>query len=409
MTTKVFQLQAGVQSYDWGKLGSASKAAEFAATTGFQVDESKPYAELWMGTHANSPSSIYPDGPTLLSYVQAHPELLGAKVQEHFGNDLPFLFKVLAIRKALSIQAHPDKGLAQRLHKERPDLYKDANHKPEMAIAITAFSGFCGFLPPGDIQKYLQIVPEFAALIDPSARNAFDAAAEPGKDALKAVFASLMEAPDAEVKKWVGALIQRYITGTAVKPEEKGVQDLAITLDSQFTGDVGIMCVFLLNIVHLNPGEAVFLKANDPHAYIDGDIIECMATSDNVVRAGLTPKVRDVPTLLNMLTYETAPAAEQLLPPQPFRTSKYSLLYDPPIEEFSVLLTQLAEGEEDAYGAIDGPSILIVTEGEGELVAEGKTASIRKGQVWFVGADVEASFKGTKGSLVLYRAFAVAP
>ncbi|KZT53367.1 mannose-6-phosphate isomerase [Calocera cornea HHB12733] len=409
MTSKVFQLQAGVQSYDWGKLGSASKAAEFATTTGFKVDESKPYAELWMGTHPNSPSSIYPDGTPLLSYLQAHPELLGAKVKEHFGLDLPFLFKVLAIRKALSIQAHPHKALAQRLHKERPDLYKDANHKPEMAIAITAFSGFCGFLPPADIQKYLQLVPEFAALIDPSAREAFVAAASPSKDQLKAVFASLMEAPDAEVKKWVGTLIQRYITGKAVKPEEKGVEQLAITLDSQFPGDVGIMCIFLLNVVHLKPGEAVFLKADDPHAYIDGDIIECMATSDNVVRAGLTPKIRDVPTLVNMLTYDTAPAAEQLLPPQPFRGSKHSLLYDPPIEEFSVLLTQLAEGEEDAYGAIDGPSILIVTEGEGELVADGKTNAIKKGQVWFIGADVDASFKGTSGGLVLYRAFAVAP
>jgi len=134
-----------------------------------------------------------------------------------------------------------------------------------------------------------------------------------------------------------------------------------------------------------------------------------MATSDNVVRAGLTPKLRDVPTLVSMLTYETAPAAEQLLPPQPYRSSKHSLLYDPPIEEFCVLLTQLAESEEDAYGAIDGPSILIVTEGEGEIVAEGKTETIKKGQVWFIGADVDASFKGSKGSLVLYRAFAVAP
>jgi len=267
---KVFQLQAGVQSYDWGKLGSASKAAEFAATTGFKVDENTPYAELWMGTHPNSPSSILPAGQPLLAYLQEHPELLGSKVKEHFGTDLPFLFKVLAIRKALSIQAHPDKGLAQKLHSERPNIYKDGNHKPEMAIAITPFSGFCGFLPPADIQRYLQVVPEFAALIDPTARAAFIAAATPSKEELKAVFASLMEAPDDEVKKYVGQLVQRYVAGKEIKPEEKGVQELAITLESQFPGDVGVMCVFLLNIVHLNPGEAVFLKANDPHAYIDG-------------------------------------------------------------------------------------------------------------------------------------------
>ncbi|EJU05977.1 mannos-6-phosphate isomerase [Dacryopinax primogenitus] len=407
--SSVFQLRAGVQSYDWGKLGSSSKAAEFAALTGLDVSESTPYAELWMGTHPSCPSSVLPSGPTLLEHIRAHPELLGKNVQQHFGDDVPFLFKVLAIRKALSIQAHPDKALAQRLHRDKPEWYKDGNHKPEMAIALTPFSGFCGFLPPHDIQRNLTLVPEFSALIAAPAREAFLASPAPGKDLLKAVFKSLMEAPESEVRKWVGALVQRYREGSDVKDEEKGVQNLAIILDSQFPGDIGIMCVFVLNVVHLNPGEAVFLKANDPHAYIDGDIIECMATSDNVVRAGLTPKVRDVPTLVNMLTYETAPASEQLLPPQPFRNSKHSLLYDPPIEEFGVLLTRLAEGETDAYGAIDGPSIIIVTDGAGELAAEGKTQEISIGQVWFVGADVDASFKGTKGELVLYRAFAVAP
>ncbi|EJU02084.1 hypothetical protein DACRYDRAFT_107029 [Dacryopinax primogenitus] len=90
------------------------------------------------------------------------------------------------------------------------------------------------------------------------------------KRGVEAVFKSLMEAPKSEVRKWVGALVQRYKEGSDVKDEEKGVQDLAIILDSQFLGDIGIMCVFVLNVLHLNPGEAVFLKANDPHAYIDG-------------------------------------------------------------------------------------------------------------------------------------------
>ncbi|KAG8950912.1 Mannose-6-phosphate isomerase [Tulasnella sp. 424] len=435
----VFQLSVGAQCYDWGKLGLDSKVAQFAqCSPEFTVNEAKPYAELWMGTHPSLASKVFKTGETLKTHLTLHPELLGAKVRAKFGDDLPFLFKVLAIRKALSIQAHPDKALAQKLHKERPDIYKDGNHKPEMAVAITDFCGFCGFLPVEKIAEYLSFVPELTELVSKPIAEAFRMAVtepQPTYETIQAclrdVFTQLMSAEDAvvqrEVEKLIARaedavvqrevekLIARYESGEA-KPAEGAVKDLAIELSKQYPGDVGIFCVFLLNVVKLHAGQAVFLKANEPHAYIYGDIMECMATSDNVVRAGLTPKLRDVPTLTSMLTYKWGPADSQIMPPVKYRSTKATTIYDPPIEEFSVLLTCLkAGGDNETHEPVEGPSILIVTEGSGRLVWTEKDGSQQEepldkpGIVYFVGAGVALSLVAGEGGMTLYRAITEVP
>ena len=177
---RVFQLIPGVQSYDWGIQGSKEpRVAQFAAATkqlNFTADNDKPYAELWMGTHPSMPSRIIPNDASasskfapLAEYLTQHPELIGDRVRAKFSDDepgaLPFLFKVLSVGKALSIQAHPDKALGKKLHAQRPDVYKDPNHKPEMAIALTPFRGFCGFRPLAEIVEYIKNVPELAQLV----------------------------------------------------------------------------------------------------------------------------------------------------------------------------------------------------------------------------------------------------
>ncbi|KAL7409112.1 mannose-6-phosphate isomerase [Mrakia frigida] len=425
-----FQLSCGVQSYAWGKIGASSKAAQYGTTTpGFTIDEKTPYAELWMGTHPSCPSQSLANSTLLSTIIASDPTAyLGSKIVAHFGPDMPYLFKVLAIGKALSIQAHPSKKLAEKLNAERPDVYKDANHKPEMALAITPFEGFCGFRPLSSISTYLTSVPELAALIGPQAlstlvaiatpsiQNLDDATASPAqKVALKQVFEALMTAPDDLVKEELAKLVARYKAGgTLVSEDEKaeeGLTELVLQLESEFPGDVGVFCAFLLNVVKLQAGEAVFLRADEPHAYISGDIIECMATSDNVVRAGLTPKLRDVPTLVSMLTYITAPPDAQLMSPTSFRSLPNTLLYDPPIEEFSVLHTKLAANVDEAQPGVDGPSILIVTNGAGELVCEGIEGSLKEGSVWFVAAGKEVKLKANGGEegLQVYRAFVEAP
>lgn len=277
-----------------------------------------------------------------------------------------------------------------------------------MAVALTDFSGFCGFRPPTQIASFLSSVPEFSTVIGSSASESFQSkfssssssasSEDAKKEGLKEMFTALMKADEKLVREQVEKLLERVQGAEGIEKEEK---ELIETLNKDFPGDVGIFCTFVLNIVRLKPGEAVFLKANEPHAYLDGDIMECMATSgqssfslldpirvrvtgltlrsllvDNVVRAGLTPKLRDVPTLTTMLTYTSSPPSDQILPPVPFRSTKHTTLYDPPIDEFSVLLTVLEEGEKEKFEGIDGPSILIFTEldnGRASLGWKGKS------------------------------------
>ncbi|KAF8313387.1 mannose-6-phosphate isomerase [Clavulina sp. PMI_390] len=416
----VFQLRAVPKTYDWGVIGSNSKVAQYAkATAPASINEHTPYAELWMGTHPSGPSEVVDQHVLLKDHLNAHPQLIGSTVRQHFGDDLPFLFKILAISKALSIQAHPDKALAQTLHAQRPDIYKDNNHKPEMAIAISEFEAFCGFLPPSTISQYLTTVPELAVLIPAEVIEKFVAAStpktpepstgpDPVKEALKALFSALMRASEDQVKEIISKLHERY-TGGAILPQERTLVPIFTKLNEQFPGDVGVLCIYILNIVKLSPGQAIFLKANEPHAYISGDIVETMATSDNVVRAGLTPKLRDVDTLVSMLTYTYNPAADQILAPKPFQTAKHTVLYDPPIEEFSVLLTRLGPGQSETHAAIDGPSILIITEGAGSMESAGTTFELRTGQVYFIGAYAEIIFHAlaNQDSFTIFRAFTV--
>lgn len=111
-------------------------------------------------------------------------------------------------------------------------------------------------------------------------------------------------------------------------------------LNADFPGDVGCLCLFFLNVVRLEAGEAIFLSANEPHAYLDGNCIECMACSDNVIRAGLTPKFKDVEQLLAMLNYAGAPIATKYFRPE--RRDAYTEVFRPPVPDFAVVKTQVS-------------------------------------------------------------------
>lgn len=138
-----------------------------------------------------------------------------------------------------------------------------------MAIAITPFSGFCNFRPLSEISTFLSAVPEFADLVPQSAISAISSSPSDPKSALRDVFSAIMSAPDTQVQTELAKLIKRYEAGGA-SPAEVSVADLAQTLEKQYPGDVGVFCVFLLNVVELNLGEAMFLQADEPHAYISG-------------------------------------------------------------------------------------------------------------------------------------------
>ena len=133
------------------------------------------------------------------------------------------------------------------------------------------------------------------------------------------------------------------------------------------------------------------------------DVVECMAASDNVVRAGLTPKYKDISTLTSMLTYNSAPADEQKMKPLKYKNCQYSTLYDPPIEEFSVVRTELKMAEEKME-AVEGPSLIIVTSGNGKLSSQEGVFDLKEGSVWFIGAGDEIILE-SEGEMVTHRAF----
>ncbi|KAI1371110.1 mannose-6-phosphate isomerase [Hypoxylon crocopeplum] len=437
----LIRLQCGVNSYDWGKIGSESAAARFAAATpsdSLNIQSDKPYAELWMGTHPSNPSKDLETGRTLLELVEGNQMLLAPSVKARYGTKLPFLFKVLSINKALSIQAHPNKKLAEQLHARDPKNYPDDNHKPEMAIAITDFEGLCGFRPLGEIAHFLSSVSALRQLVGEGAAKAFIATVRgqesddssesttQNKRALQSAFAALMKSSQEDV-----AAASKLLVSEA---ESKGsefadsgfestsgavMSELVARLNKQFPDDIGLFVLFFLNYVKLTPGEALFLKADDIHAYVSGDIIECMAASDNVVRAGFTPKFKDVQTLVDLLTYNYAPIEEQKMMPTEYpyvvlnRTAYSSgseaILYDPPIEEFSVIRSVLnGEGSKATFDPIDGPSIIICTGGRGKVTVGSKTEEVKEGYVFFVGATAELVLESQGGpdeSFTTFKAF----
>ncbi|KAI0473301.1 mannose-6-phosphate isomerase [Xylariaceae sp. FL0804] len=439
----LYRLQCGVNSYDWGKVGSESAAAKFAAATpseSLDIKSDKPYAELWMGTHPSNPSKDLESGRTLLEMVESNQMLLAPSVKARYGSKLPFLFKVLSINKALSIQAHPNKKLAEQLHAKDPKNYPDDNHKPEMAIAITDFEGLCGFRPLAEVAHFLSAVPALRKLVGEDEAKAFiatvrgqeadgsDDATKRNKRALQSAFAALLRSSPEDVASAAKSLVSDaesrgadFADGGIESTSGEVMAELVTRLNGQFPGDVGLFVLFFLNYVRLSPGEALFLRADDIHAYVSGDIIECMAASDNVVRAGFTPKFKDVQTLVDLLTYNYAPIEEQKMAPAdyPYATlnrAAYSsgsqaTLYDPPIDEFSVVRTVLRGGGAKAtFDPVDGPSIVICTGGRGRISVGPKTEEMKEGYVFFVGATAEVVMEsgaegGPDDELTTFKAF----
>lgn len=434
MQVPLLRLQCGVNSYDWGKIGQESAAARFAATTAapdFSIEAEKPYAELWMGTHPSLPSKDVETQRTLLDLVQDNQALISTEVSERYGGKLPFLFKVLSIQKALSIQAHPNKKLAEQLHAKDPRNYPDDNHKPEMTIAVTPFEGLCGFRPLTEIVYFLNALKPLRELVGEDAASKFENAVngaeesevfdvkQKNKDALRAIFNTLMQSTPENIETATKDIIAAaesspetfaasdgFPVGSPSSPTELAA--IIRRLNGQFPNDIGLFVFFFLNFVAMEPGEAMFLKADDIHAYISGDIIECMASSDNVVRAGFTPKFKDVETLTSMLTYSYAPIEEQKLEPVDYpyavlNVPAYSsgsscVLYDPPIEEFSVVKTDLNRtGAKATFDGLAGPSILICTGGQGQIRVANKTEEIKEGYVFFIGATAECIIENTDG------------
>lgn len=283
----VLELHCPVMNYDWGALGAQSLVAELFRGA---VDPQKPYAELWVGAHPKAPARVGGEGgdPLDAFFATRPEERLGSAAVAAFGPQLPFLLKVLDIAQPLSIQAHPQQSDAVRLHSRFPELYPDPSHKPEIAYALSAVSMLRGLRTDIDPAELLQRVPELEFLGS-------------GKASARELFESLLKSPAAQVGAACRKLWTRIESSGPISEEERWV----LALRERFPeGDRGILCFFLLRLEEIPPGRAVYTPAGVPHAYLRGRILECMASSDNVIRVGLTSKHVDLETMLEILPRE---------------------------------------------------------------------------------------------------------
>lgn len=423
----LLRLRGRINDYDWGKPGTTSLVAKLASEAvgpDYKVDPNHTYAELWAGTHPSGPASIFSESASTLpplssvvslsSLIEAHPDhYLGNATLQKFpdSRDVPYLFKILSIAKALPLQAHPDKSLGVRLHKRDPNEFPDANHKPEIAVSLggavsdtfgggddIAFTGFVGFRPVKDIANALNSVPELRHVVaNEDAVNTFISA--PNKEGLKTVYAALLsngkENPK-RVAEHVQALVTRINSeGLGAKLLDAEVTGrLVIKVNEQYSDDVGVFAVpFFMNLVRLKKGESIYIGADEIHAYLEGDIIECMAVSDNVVNSAFVPpEERDISTFVDMLTYTSREASHWALPEKTFERSRTgrTTAFQPPMEEFDVLWTRLGLAEETLAPA-EGPTIGFVTKGSVRMRTEEEELILPSGGIVFVAPGHEVT------------------
>ncbi|MFD7630423.1 mannose-6-phosphate isomerase, class I [Streptomyces sp. NPDC059851] len=377
-----------IRPYAWGST-TAIPALLGTEPTG------EPQAELWMGAHPGAPSRLDRGAgeTTLTDVIAADPEReLGAAAVAKFGPRLPFLFKILAAGAPLSLQVHPDleQARAGYAEEERRGIpidaahrnYKDPNHKPEVLCALTPFEGLCGFRPP----------LEAARLLDGLQVNSLKPyvdllRAHPEEAALREMLTAVLTADRAEMAHSVAE-------AAAAAERLAGPYTPYATLVHHHPGDPGVIAAMLLNHVRLQPGEALFLGAGVPHAYLDGLGVELLSNSDNVLRAGLTPKHVDVPELLRIVRFE--PGDPALLRPE----GNGEEVYETPIDEFRLSRFTLAPGAAPSTLPSGAPQILLCTAGRpkaGEL-------TLAPGESVFVPAGEQTELSGTG---TVYRATVV--
>jgi phosphomannomutase len=310
-------LQGAVKHYEWGGYDFIPGLLRL------ENQQKKPFAELWIGTHPSAPSSAELKGcrVPLDQLLEAAPEvILGNKVASRFAGRLPYLFKILDVRKMLSIQAHPDKRQAEEgfLRENGAGIrldaahrnYKDDNHKPEIQVALTESWMLHGFRPLEEIAETFRRIPEFA----PIAQDFTGRLAKPGQDSnsrreiLRELFDAILTKPQAQIDAVLHAFLARLEREGQTAPESRDFWALRAAEGFPLSGghrDRGILSLYLLNLVRLRPGQGIFQPPGVLHAYLEGVTVELMASSDNVLRGGLTPKHVDVQELMRTLSFDS--------------------------------------------------------------------------------------------------------
>ena len=397
---RLFKLQNAIQPYAWG---SHTAIAELMGTP---TPSTHPQAEMWMGAHPKASSKIWYQGrwQSLFDLVRKDPvSFLGQQIVNQFGPQLPYLLKILAVEQPLSIQAHPSKALAEEGFRRENALripisapnrnYRDNMHKPECLCAMTPFWALCGFREPKAIH----------ALLDPvwpaERHHELDLLSGAEKEGhIRAFFLHLMNLKKAERIDCVSRVTE------AIRKISHQDQAYAWTLrlNTFYPEDIGVLAPMLLNLLHLQPGQSIFLPAGCLHAYLNGMGVELMANSDNVLRGGLTPKYIDANELLRVLDFqwnsvtmvelETINSQEQRYP------SKAA--------EFELAVLNVSESQPYTIeNRAQRPEIMLCKDGSMliEPASGGKTIELLRGESVFVPAIVDGY--RIRGNALLYKAY----
>lgn len=393
---RIFSLQGTLMQYDWG-------GHDFLpAFLGKKNEGNQPFAEYWLGAHPRSSSTILTNegGILLRDAIHNNPHhYLGAGVDKKFGA-LPYLLKILDVANILSIQVHPT--LAQAVEgfdrEEKAGIpldashrnYKDRNHKPEMLVALSDFWLLHGFQSPENLIRQLEDVPEFN-MLKPMYL----------KEGLAAVYQFVMEMSHEDAQHWLSSLVKREIRKkreNQLTRQEPGwwVAKLFSNDTEPVQIDKALFSIYIMNIVQLSPLQSLFQGAGQPHAYMEGQCVELMSNSDNVLRAGLTPKHIDVPELIRLTRFETT--IPQIIAGEDTETGER--LYSAPVDDFSLSYITL-----NAYITYKNSSnsleIFIVTEG---TVCINGERSFSRGEALILLPETAYEITAT-GQAALFRAF----
>jgi mannose-6-phosphate isomerase len=410
----VYEIENVLRDYAWGSTTAIS------ALLG-RPESGRPEAELWIGAHPGAPSMArQPDGSetALDKLIASDPEhFLGSESVAEFGPRLPFLAKILAAAQPLSLQVHPSleqakagfaRENAEGIALDAADRnYRDDNHKPEMIFALTPFESLCGFRDPAATRKILlhlaacfDLVEEEVPALLTELLNDLDSPDEGA--GLRNAFERLIKGGE-EVSHATAMVAAALISGAPLAPYQTELSTV-VNLNEQYPGDPGALISLLLNRISLAPGEAVYLPEGKVHAYLSGLGVEVMASSDNVLRGGLTPKFIDVPELLRTVDFTSVAV--------PMLNKEISALgqelYRPPFREFQLQRIELAPGAAPVPLAQSGAAVVIVVEGTVYLDSpKGDLELTRGGSAFLAAAEAPVNVHAVAGASGTAVAFAV--
>lgn len=389
----IFKLQGTFQHYNWGGESFIPQWLKLEKPT------IQPYAEYWLGAHRSSPSIVEKGGERVeLDHLLAEqPELLGKNSREKFGDELPFLLKILDVKQPLSIQLHPTKKQAEIGFEQENQLgiplsaanrtYKDRNHKPEMMIALSDFWLLHGFKTIDEIKRNFN---ERESLKKLSEKLDFNG--------IEPLYAYIMQAEQAQLAEWILPIIAEK--QEAYRQEKLPISNpdywLLYTMEAMDIQpeklDAGLLCFYLFNIVQVKKGEGIYQGAGLPHAYLRGQCIELMAASDNVIRGGLTPKYIDIPALLKTIDYQEV--IPQLIAPAETNDQQKCYRYPTPdAKDFALQHLAFNAFDEEQF-CLENAAILLVMNGSLHLEFGNDSLSLEQGEAAFIPAGSQVDLVG---------------